>query len=246
MKVIVQKFGGTSVRDDLSRKLACDHVSEAVTKGYKVIVVVSAMGRKGEPYATDTLLSLVEANRLMPREQDLLVSCGELISAVVFTDLLLSLGLKVTAFSGAKAGFKTNDEFTNAKITEMNCDQLLQQFDHVDVVVVAGFQGQTEDGDIATLGRGGSDTSATALGAAVNAEWVDIFSDVEGIMTADPKIVETAKPLEVITYEELSNLAYQGAKVIHPRAVEIAMQAQVPIHIRPTYSKEKVLRLHPN
>ncbi|GAE29303.1 aspartate kinase [Halalkalibacter hemicellulosilyticus] len=239
MKVIVQKFGGTSVRDLSSRQLAADHVSEAVNKGFKVIVVVSAMGRKGEPYATDTLLNLIDTKRLLPREQDLLVSCGELISAVVFTDLLRSLNIKATAFSGAKAGFQTNDEFTNAKIMTMDCDNLIKQFELVDVVVVAGFQGTTVDGDIATLGRGGSDTSATALGAAVKAEWVDIFSDVEGIMTADPKVVQEAKPLHAITYEELSNLAYQGAKVIHPRAVEIAMQAQVPIHIRSTYSKQK-------
>ncbi|MFA9456040.1 aspartate kinase [Halalkalibacter sp. AB-rgal2] len=239
MKVIVQKFGGTSVRDLSSRQLAADHVREAVKEGFKVIVVVSAMGRKGEPYATDTLLNLIDTKRLMPREQDLLVSCGELISAVVFTDLLRSLNIKATAFSGAKAGFQTNDEFTNAKIMAMDCDNLIQQLDLVDVVVVAGFQGITVDGDIATLGRGGSDTSATALGAAVKAKWVDIFSDVEGIMTADPKVVQEARPLHAITYEELSNLAYQGAKVIHPRAVEIAMQAQVPIHIRSTYSKQK-------
>ncbi|MCK0470807.1 aspartate kinase [Halalkalibacter sp. APA_J-10(15)] len=239
MKVIVQKFGGTSVRDLSSRQLAADHVREAVKEGFKVIVVVSAMGRKGEPYATDTLLNLIDTKRLMPREQDLLVSCGELISAVVFTDLLRSLNIKATAFSGAKAGFQTNDEFTNAKIMAMDCDNLIQQLELVDVVVVAGFQGITVDGDIATLGRGGSDTSATALGAAVKAKWVDIFSDVEGIMTADPKVVQEARPLHAITYEELSNLAYQGAKVIHPRAVEIAMQAQVPIHIRSTYSKQK-------
>ena len=112
---------------------------------------------------------------------------------------------------------------------------LIQQFESNDVVVVAGFQGH-KNGDVTTIGRGGSDTSAAALGAALNAEFIDIFTDVEGIMTADPRIAENARPLSVVTYTEVCNMAYQGAKVIHPRAVEIAMQARVPIRIRSTYS----------
>ena len=110
-------------------------------------------------------------------------------------------------------------------------------FEDYDVVVVAGFQGQTKNGDVTTIGRGGSDTSASALGAALNAECIDIFTDVDGIMTADPRIAENARPLSVVTYTEVCNMAYQGAKVIHPRAVEIAMQAKVPIRIRSTYSE---------
>jgi aspartate kinase len=236
MKIIVQKFGGTSVRDDKSRSLAANHVKKAVEDGYKVIVVVSAMGREGEPYATDTLLGLVNQRQLPKREQDLLVSCGEVISSVVFTDLLQSMGITATALTGAQAGFRTNNEFSNAKIVDMNCDGLIKQLKTSDVVVVAGFQGQTFDGQTTTLGRGGSDTSATALGAAVQAEWVDIFTDVEGVMTADPRIVEDARALDAMSYEEICNMAYQGAKVIHPRAVEVAMQARIPIRIRSTYS----------
>ncbi|WP_332630627.1 aspartate kinase [Halalkalibacter flavus] len=236
MKIIVQKFGGTSVRDDKSRSLAANHVKKAVEDGYKVIVVVSAMGREGEPYATDTLLGLVNQRQLPKREQDLLVSCGEVISSVVFTDLLQSMGITATAQTGAQAGFRTNNEFSNAKIVDMNCDGLIKQLKTSDVVVVAGFQGQTFDGQTTTLGRGGSDTSATALGAAVQAEWVDIFTDVEGVMTADPRIVEDARALDAMSYEEICNMAYQGAKVIHPRAVEVAMQARIPIRIRSTYS----------
>lgn len=118
----------------------------------------------------------------------------------------------------------------------MKCDRLLRELEQVDAVVVAGFQGAAKNGDITTIGRGGSDTSAAALGAALNAEWIDIFTDVEGIMTADPRIAENARPLSVVTYTEVCNMAYQGAKVIHPRAVEIAMQAKVPIRIRSTYS----------
>ncbi|MGN7310481.1 aspartate kinase [Alkalicoccobacillus gibsonii] len=238
MKLIVQKFGGTSVKDDQTRKLAANHVRKAVEDGMKVIVVVSAMGRTGDPYATDTLLGLASST-LDKREQDLLVSCGEVISSVVFSDLLKSYGLKAQAMTGAQAGFRTNDEFSNAKILDMKSDHLRGLLAHQDVLVVAGFQGQSKTGETTTLGRGGSDTSATALAAAVNAEWVDIFTDVEGVMTADPRIVEKARPLEVMTYNEICNMAYQGAKVIHPRAVEIAMQAKIPIHIRSTYSENK-------
>ncbi|ARK30950.1 aspartate kinase [Halalkalibacter krulwichiae] len=239
MKIIVQKFGGTSVRDEKSRSCAANHVKKAVEDGYKVVVVVSAMGRKGEPYATDTLLGLVNENQITKREQDLIVSCGEIISSVVFTDLLKGMGLSSIACTGAQAGFRTNNDFANAKIIDMNCDFVKAQLHMHDVVVVAGFQGQTTTGEVTTLGRGGSDTSATALGAALQAEWVDIFTDVEGVMTADPRIVKDARPLETMSYEEICNMAYQGAKVIHPRAVEVAMQAKIPIHVRSTYSDSK-------
>lgn len=240
MKIIVQKFGGTSVRDDNGRKLACKHIKDAIEEGYKVVVVVSAMGRKGDPYATDTLLDLIYGNidTISTREQDMLLSCGEMISSIVFSSMLNDHNIKATALSGAQAGFVTNHEHTNAKILEMKCERLLDTLETYDVVVVAGFQGaSTKNGDITTLGRGGSDTSAAALGAALQAEFVDIFTDVEGVMTADPRIVENAKPLSVVTYTEIVNLAYQGAKVIHPRAVEIAMQSEVPIRVRSTYSQ---------
>ncbi|WP_251549166.1 aspartate kinase [Neobacillus muris] len=238
MKIIVQKFGGTSVKDEKSRKHAQRHIEKAIAEGYKVAVVVSAMGRSGDPYATDTLLSLVGGNvsKISKREHDLLLSCGEVISSVVFTNMLLDSGIQAAALTGAQAGFRTNSDHTNAKIVEMKCDRLLRELETHDVVVVAGFQGAAKNGDVTTIGRGGSDTSAAALGAALNAEWIDIFTDVEGIMTADPRIVENARPLSVVTYNEVCNMAYQGAKVIHPRAVEIAMQAKVPIRIRSTYS----------
>jgi aspartate kinase len=238
MKIIVQKFGGTSVRDEDSRKHAKKHIKKALADGYKVVVVVSAMGRKGDSYATDTLLSLIGGNhsKVSKREHDLLLSCGEIISSVVFANMLIENGINAIALTGAQAGFRTNNEHSQAKIIEMKCDRLLRELEHSDVVVVAGFQGAAKNGDITTIGRGGSDTSAAALGAALNAEWIDIFTDVEGIMTADPRIAENARQLSVVTYTELCNMAYQGAKVIHPRAVEIAMQAKVPIKIRSTYS----------
>ena len=161
---------------------------------------------------------------------------GETKSSVVFANMLLQHGINATAYTGAQAGFRTNNDHTNAKIIDMKCDRIVKELEDYDVVVVAGFQGVTRNGDITTIGRGGSDTSAAAIGAALQAQWVDIFTDVEGIMTADPRIAENARALSVVTYNEVCNMAYQGAKVIHPRAVEIAMAAQVPIRIRSTYS----------
>ena len=238
MKIIIQKFGGTSVKDAASREHAFHHIKKSLDKGFKIVVVVSAMGRKGDPYATDSLLSLVNENGMFlgEREQDLLLSCGEVISAVVFTNMLVEKGIQATALTGGQAGFRTTSDYTNAKIIEMKTDRLMDELKTSDVIVVTGFQGIAENGDVTTIGRGGSDTSAAALGAALGAEYVDIFTDVEGIMTADPRIAEQARPLSVVTYTEVCNMAYQGAKVIHPRAVEIAMQAKVPLRIRSTYS----------
>ncbi|KOP82187.1 aspartate kinase [Cytobacillus solani] len=238
MKIIVQKYGGTSVRDSDSREHALKHIKKAISDGYKLVVVVSAMGRKGDPYATDTLLSLIDTKKMMinKRENDLLLSCGEIISSVVFTNMLLEHGIQATALTGAQAGFRTNNDHTNAKIIDMRCERLLRELEVNDCIVVAGFQGASKNGDVTTIGRGGSDTSAAALGVALNAEWIEIFTDVDGIMTADPRIAENARPLTVVTYTEVCNMAYQGAKVIHPRAVEIAMQAKIPIRIRSNYS----------
>ncbi|ASF39516.1 aspartate kinase [Halobacillus halophilus] len=238
MKLLVQKFGGTSVRDRESRSRAITHVKKALYEGYKVVVTVSAMGRKGSPYATDTILSLINYpdTLVSEREQDLLMSCGETISSIVFTHELMNEGISTVSLTGAQAGFLTNDDFTRAKIIRMNPARIYKELESHDVVVVAGFQGQTDKGETTTIGRGGSDTSAAALGAALSAEFIDIFTDVDGIMTADPRVVTSARALNVITYNEICNLAYQGAKVIHPRAVEIAMYAKVPLRVRSTYS----------
>ncbi|MFT8871316.1 MAG: aspartate kinase [Sporolactobacillus sp.] len=236
MKIIVQKFGGTSIQTADMRKLAAGHVVSAVKQGYKVVVVVSAMGRHGDPYATDTLLGLTAGADSSPREKDILMACGETISMVVFSGLMKQKGIHCEALTGAQAGFRTNRTFNEAKIVDMQVAPLLKRLETLDAVIVAGFQGQTEDGEITTLGRGGSDTSAAALGAALDAEWIDIFTDVNGVMTADPRVVSDARQLSVLTYHEVCNLAYQGAKVIHPRAVEIAMRAKVPIRIRSTAS----------
>ncbi len=237
MRFLVQKFGGTSVRNQESRKHAIRHIQQATEEGYKVVVVVSAMGRKGEPYATDTLLDLVNYpnTRLTAREMDVLMSTGELISSIVMANELQEQGMVASALSGPKAGILTTNDHMDARINKVIPDELLKYFRTNDVVVVAGFQGEDEDGNITTLGRGGSDTSAVALGAALEADYVDIFTDVNGIKTADPGIVKNAKTLKVMTYNEIVHLAYEGSKVIHPRAVEIAMQEKIQIRVRSTY-----------
>jgi len=239
VKIIVQKFGGTSVATREARIAAVAHIEQALAEEYRVVVVVSAMGRRGDPYATDTLLSVVdETDHVAKRDLDILMSCGEAISAVVFASALRSVGHDVTVLNGHQAGIVTTHHYSDARILEIHPGRILDELEHGKIVIVMGFQGATAEGDITTLGRGGSDTTATALGVALNAEMVDIFTDVDGIMTADPRIVTDAKMLTRMTYAEICNLAYMGAKVIHPRAVEIAMQKNIPIRVRSTYSTD--------
>ena len=241
MRLLVQKFGGTSVQTEENRLHVIQQIKRGLEQGYKVVVVVSALGRNPEPYATDTLLKMVNypTTNTSKRELDMLMSCGETIASVVLSNELQSNGIFSTALTGAQAGLITNDDFNEAKIKQVKPDRIIHELKQHDVVVVAGFQGRTESGDITTIGRGGSDTTAAAFGAALQAEYVDIYTDVTGIMTADPRMVEEARQIDVLTYTEISNLAHQGAKVIHPRAVEIAMQAKVPIRIRSTYSDKE-------
>jgi len=238
--IIVQKFGGSSLTTKEFRQRAIYHIKNELRNNKNVVVVVSAMGRNGDPYATDTLIKLIKDNggALANREMDLLLSCGELISATTLSSMLAEEGINNIVLTGGQAGIVTNDDFSNAQIKKIDPKRILEEINKEKVVIVTGFQGVTENGDITTLGRGGSDTTATALGVALNAEVVDIFTDVNGIMSADPRIVDEAQKLKVVTYEEICNLAYQGAKVIHPRAVEIAMEQQIPIRVRSTFSDD--------
>lgn len=240
MRILVQKFGGTSLSTAEAREHVISHIEDAIAQQYKLVVVVSAMGRKGDPYATDTLLDLIaqNGNRLPAREKDMLLGCGETISAATLCSLLLARSIPAVVLNGAQAGIITNDSFGSAQIKSLQPARIIELLERDNVVIVTGFQGVTEQGDVTTLGRGGSDTTATALGAALNAEFVDIFTDVNGILTADPRIVEEAKPLARVTFSEICNMAYHGAKVIHPRAVEMAMQASIPIRVRSTFSKD--------
>ncbi|TVX93927.1 aspartate kinase [Paenibacillus agilis] len=248
MRILVQKFGGTSLSTPEARQRVIHHIRRELEQGYRLAVVVSAMGRRGEPYATDTLLEWTanNGNALPSREQDLLLCCGEIISATTLCSLLQAEGIASTVFTGAQAGFKTDGHHGNARILDVKPDRVREALENNQVAIVTGFQGQTENGDFTTLGRGGSDTSATALGTALRAEMVDIYTDVNGILTADPRVVEDAKPLSVVSYAEICNMAHHGAKVIHPRAVEIAMQARVPVRVRSTFSDEEgTLVTHP-
>lgn len=234
MTVIVQKFGGTSVASDEVREHAIRHIQEAVDEGHQVVVVVSAMGRKGAPYATDQLMELIGERPACDRDVDMLLACGEAISAVVFSAHLREHGFDAAVFNGAQAGIVTDAQHGDARIREIRTDRMEEVLEVGKIPVVMGFQGVTEDGELTTLGRGGSDTTATALGTALGAERVEIFSDVEGILTADPRVVDQSVLLPQLTYTEACNLAYEGAKVIHPRAVEVAMQKTVPVYVRNT------------
>ncbi|SDW26193.1 aspartate kinase [Paenibacillus sp. CF384] len=241
MRILVQKFGGTSLSSDEARQLVIGHIDRERQRQYGLVVVVSAMGRKGDPYATDTLLSLIRnhGDSLPAKERDMLQGCGEIISAALLCSLLRASGIAAIALTGGGAGIITDNQYGRARIIEIRSEAIHKALEDGQVVIVTGFQGVTEAGDITTLGRGGSDTSATALGAALRAERVDIYTDVNGILTADPRIVKDARPLSVISYAEIGNMARQGAKVIHPRAVEIAQQARIPLRVRSTFSQEE-------
>ncbi|MDU1411567.1 MAG: aspartate kinase [Clostridium sp.] len=238
MSIIVQKFGGTSVATEENRKLVVEKIKAALDEGKQPVVVVSAMGRKGSPYATDTLLSLVDENikAKNPRAIDLLLSCGEILSTVVMTNELLKAGIEAVPLTGGEAGIKTDDNYNNAAILDVDPKEILKILDEGKVPVVAGFQGKTEKGTTTTIGRGGSDVTGVILGAALKVPEVEIYKDVDGIMTADPRIVSEASLIENISYDEVFQFADQGAKVIHPRAVEISRKYNIPLVIKNTLS----------
>ena len=241
MDIIVQKFGGTSVSTEARRKQVVEKIKGALENGVKPVVVVSAMGRKGAPYATDTLLSLVDDKfkNNNKQAQDMLMCCGEIISSVVMCNELENAGIKALPFTGGQAGIITDDNFTSADFVDIKTDKLIKALEEGFVPVVTGFQGITEEGYFTTLGRGGSDTSACILGVGLKAKEIEIYTDVDGIMTADPRIVKDASVIDVISYSEVFQLADQGAKVIHPRAVDLAMKANIPLVIKNTMSNAK-------
>ncbi|MCX6089621.1 MAG: aspartate kinase [Candidatus Atribacteria bacterium] len=234
MKIVVQKFGGTSVHTPELREKAAFKLKEALDEGFAPVAVVSAMGRAGAPYATDTLISLAksEYDELDPRNLDLLMSCGEIISSVVMVQTLGRIGVKAIALTGWQAGIITDERFGDATIKRVETEKIQKYLEQGYVVVVAGFQGITEEGDVTTLGRGGSDTSAVVLGVALEADYVDIFTDVIGVMTADPRIVPEAHILEGLTYTEAAEIIQQGAKVIHDKAMNMAREYRVPLRVR--------------
>lgn len=241
MKILVQKFGGTSVSTQQRREMVADRVIDAIDNGYKPVVVVSAIGRKGDPYATDTLLSLIDNDRcsISSRELDILMSCGEIISAVVMAETFEKRGYKVKVMTGGQAGIITDDNYTSAEILRVDTKRLISELEAGFIPIVTGFQGITEDGDVTTLGRGGSDVTGAVLGNALKAEAIEIYTDVDGIMTADPRIVPDATVIDNISYDEVFQYAEHGAKVIHPRAVEYAMRGNTPLLIKNTMTDAK-------
>lgn len=238
LRVLIQKFGGTSVATSEKRSMVAQKIIRAKKSGVDLVVVVSAMGRKGDPYATDTFIDMIK--ELSPeidlRELDMLMSCGEIISGILLSSTLKNLGYASCFLNGSQAGIITDSEHGNASILRIDPQRIIQQLHDNKIVVVAGFQGVSENGEITTLGRGGSDTTAAALGVALNAEAIEIYTDVDGVKTADPRLVYNSKTLEQITYSEVCQLAYEGAKVVHPRAVEIAMQKNIPLRIKCTFN----------
>lgn len=239
MKIIVQKFGGTSIASRELRIRVGEIIRSTRDEGYAVVVVVSAMGRKNDAYATDTLINMVTDTNPnpAPRELDLIMACGEQISGVMLSTQLAMMDIESQFLTGGQAGIVTDGNFGNAHIRYVNPKKIMECLSQGIVPVVAGFQGISEEGELNTLGRGGSDTTASALGVALNAEFIDIFTDVEGVMTADPRIVQNARLLDEVTYNEICQLARDGAKVVHPRAIEIAMQKGIPLRVRSTFTE---------
>lgn len=236
MGILVQKFGGTSVASVEKMNEVCNIIEQYKKKGNDLVIVVSAMGRKGEPYATDTLINLCTNvnKKSKKRELDLIMSCGEIISGTILSSMLEARGIQSVFLTGMQAGIITTKVYSNSKIKEINPTRIHRELDEGKVVVIAGFQGGTEDGEVTTLGRGGSDTSAVAIGKALGSETVQIYTDVDGIMTADPRIEPSAKILDYCDYEEVFQMAEKGAKVIHPRAVELAKNGDIVLEIKNT------------
>jgi aspartate kinase len=234
--VSVMKFGGTSVATAEGRAAIAARVTEQLEMGKAPVVVVSAMGRKGAPYATDTLLGLVDGLPADERESDLLASVGEVISAIVVAHELRGAGIAATALTGAEAGICTDGVAGSSAVTEIHTGPLAAAIAHGLVPVVCGFQGIADDGTLTTLGRGGSDTTACALGVALAAEEVAIYTDVDGVMSADPRTCDGAEVLEVIRADELFQMARHGSRVVHTPAAELALASGMAVRVRNTYS----------
>ena len=234
MRIVVQKFGGALLSSAGERLQVAEQITATKKEGKDIVAVVSAIGREGDPYATDTLVTLIReiGTDIEPRTLDLLLSTGEIISTALLAHALVRAGCPAIPLTGAQAGIYTTDEFNDARILWIDPLRTQSYLERGLVAVVAGFQGMTPDGEITTLGRGGSDTTAVAIGAALNAEVVEIYKDVEGILTADPKLVAGARPIRIITYDEVSQMAALGARVLHPRAADIGREHDVRLVIK--------------
>lgn len=236
-KIIVQKFGGTSVADTEKIKNVAKVVIKEKNNGNDVVVVVSAMG-----HTTDYLVKMAKDLSKTPssREMDMLLSTGEGVSIALLAMAIQAEGYDAVSFNAMQVGIVTENVHSKARIVDIKTEKLKKNLNEGKIIVVAGFQGVTEEGEITTLGRGGSDTSAVALAAALNAERCDIYTDVEGVYTTDPRVVPTASRLDEISYEEMLELAHAGANVLHPRSVETAKQFNVPLRVRSSFKTENL------
>ncbi len=236
MSLIVQKFGGTSVADVERIRHVARRVVETHKAGHQVAVVVSAMG--GE---TDRLVALAHemSPDPAPREYDVLVSTGEQVTIALLAMAVQGLGVPARSFTGAQLGLLTDDDHTRARIRTIDCERMREVLDRGAVCVVAGFQGTDGEGNITTLGRGGSDTSAVAVAAALEADVCEIYTDVTGVFTADPNMIPGARKLDRVSYDEMLEIASLGAKVLQTRSVRFGKRYGIPIHVRSTFSQEE-------
>ena len=237
MGIIVQKFGGTSVADPQKIHNVANAVIKEKENGNDVVVVVSAMG-----HTTDYLIKLAKEVTLNPdsREMDMLLSTGEQVSIALLAMAIQAHGYKAISMNGQQVGIITECIHSKARIVDIKTDKLKKNLEAGNIIVVAGFQGVTPDGEITTLGRGGSDTSAVAIAAALNADRCDIYTDVEGVYATDPRIIPNIQRADVISYEEILELARVGANVLHPRSVETAKQFNVPLRVRSSFKLDNL------
>ena len=240
MDLIVQKYGGSSLADAERIKAVARRIGRVKDRGDQVVVVVSAMGS-----ATNELVHLAHTitDRPDDREMDLLLSTGEIVSCTLVTMALHSLGHRAIGLSGGQAGIRTDMDYSRARIVDIEPQRILKELAEDKIVVVAGFQGATVDMDITTLGRGASDTTAVALAAGLGAKVCEIYTDVEGIYTADPRVVPEARKLKEIGYEEMLELAAHGAKM-HPRSIELGAVYNVPILVASSFADAPGTLIH--
>lgn len=235
MGIIVQKFGGSSVATTEKLKKVCNHITKEFKKGNDVAVIVSAQGK-----TTDRLITEEKEITTSPskREHDVLVSTGEQITISKLAMMLNDMGYKAISLTGWQIPIVTDDNFGNARIKSINSQKIIDLFHKGYIVIIAGFQGITEKSEITTFGRGGSDTTAVAIAASLNADKCDIYTDVDGVFTTDPRITDKAKKIDQISYEEMLELSSLGAKVLHNRCVEIGKKYDIPIVVKDTALEE--------
>ena len=237
MKIAVQKYGGSSVATYEAREIVAEKIISKLRQGYAVAVVLSAMGRNPAPLSTDAIINSVAFKcDISLSEKDLIMSTGENYSCIKMACLLREKGFAVQVFSGSQAGVITDENSGSAKIIKIYPAEIIKALSDGKIVLISGFQGSDETGNLTTLGRGGSDTSAVAVACALKAECAEIYTDVDGVMTSDPRIYSDAKIMEVLDISEMGEMANEGAKVLHTRCAEIAEKHDICIYVKNTFS----------